>query len=444
MPGEDKAARLSQRLRQTLGSDRARGLAANVSAVMLTSGARAYSVLANMVALILTARWLGPDGRGAVVVVTTWVLLFSSLGHLSLGQVCIHRAAHRTPDSDWLGDTVAALLLVTAAATGLGWAAAAALYWWGGPALFGRLPPLPLLIGFAALPFLLWEQYGSALLTLLGRLGVYNLNQLISRTLALALMAMTILGLGWGIYGFLVAYVAGQMMVAFAGVAVLWRQIGKRPRTRLDSVASLVSDGLKLHLNAIGVLLFSSADVLMLQYFRGLGETGIFQLASQLFMTLLIVPQSALLVLNGKVGKLDEAALWHEHKHMMAIVMTLMTAGALVLALAAGWIVPLLASDQFAGAVPILRVLCIGVVAATLNTMMGLQWIVRGLFLQASLLTFATGAANCLLNLFLIPRYGAVGAACATVIGITLIPLAANVAMFVRIERRAALRRAHS
>jgi O-antigen/teichoic acid export membrane protein len=391
-------------------------------------------VLANLLALVLTARWLGPEGRGTVVVITTWVMLFATIGHLSLGQVCVHRAGQQR-DHPWLNEAMGALLVVTAGASLIGWAAAAGLYHWGGAALFGGLSPLPLAIGFAALPFLIWEQYSSALLTLIGRLGVYNLNQLVSRTIALVLMAIAILALGWGIYGFLFGYVAGQVMVALAGAIVLWRAVGGRARSTLATVTGFVRDGLKLHLNAIGVLLFSSADVLLIQYFRGLGETGIYQLASQLFLTLLIVPQSALLVLNGKVGKLSRAQLWREQKQMMALVMALMALAALVLALAAGWIVPLLASEAFQASVPILQLLCVGVLAATFNTMMGLQWIVRGLFLQASLLTFAAGFLNCLLNLVLIPRYGAIGAAYASLGGMVLIPFTANLIMFIKVQR---------
>ena len=41
-----------------------------------------------MAALVLTARWLGPHGRGVGVVVLTWTTLVSSIGFLSLGQVC--------------------------------------------------------------------------------------------------------------------------------------------------------------------------------------------------------------------------------------------------------------------------------------------------------------------------------------------------------------------
>lgn len=396
-----------------------------LKAVILTSGARVYSVAVSMIALILTARWLGPEGRGQAVVLITWVNLFSSVGYLSLGQVCIHRAG-QDRDLAWLGEAVASLLVMTVVATIVGWIVAVGMWATSGSAVLGTTDVWLLVLAFAGLPFLIWEQYNSALLTLIGRLGIYNINQLVARSITLVLLAVLILGLGWGVQGFLIATLAGQIIVAAAGVRVLVGRVGWRVRTSLAAVAQLVVTGSKLHLNAIGVLLFSSADILMIQYFRGPAEAGIFQFANQVFTALLIVPQAAVLVLNGKVSALDPATFWHEQKRMIALVMVLMTLAATVVAAVAGWIVPLIATDAFAQSVPILRIFCLGTIAATLNTMMGLQWIVQGRFLSAALLTLATGVGNCLLNLVLIPHYGATGAACATVIGMYLIPFTVN------------------
>ena len=43
-----------------------------------TSGAKVYSLLVGVLTLSLTARLLGPEGRGQVAVITTWVSMFST------------------------------------------------------------------------------------------------------------------------------------------------------------------------------------------------------------------------------------------------------------------------------------------------------------------------------------------------------------------------------
>src|SRR4051794_31934817 len=104
----------------------------------LTSGARIYSVLAGALSLVLTARTLGPDGRGAVAAAITWALLFASCGHLSLGQVANHRATGK-PVDEWLRPVLTALIVMTALVTLTGWTIAGALYAFSGGRVFGGL-----------------------------------------------------------------------------------------------------------------------------------------------------------------------------------------------------------------------------------------------------------------------------------------------------------------
>src|SRR4051812_45083101 len=91
----------------------------------LTSGARIYSVAAGTAGVVITARALGPEGRGTIATAVTWSLLFATVGYLSLGQVAIHRATGRN-SSQWLGPTLGVLLAMAAAVTVLGWLVAAA------------------------------------------------------------------------------------------------------------------------------------------------------------------------------------------------------------------------------------------------------------------------------------------------------------------------------
>src|SRR5262245_65182834 len=84
-----------------------------------SSGAVAYTILAGTVILVITARWLGPEGRGEIAGVMTWVGLFSTFGYLSLGHVAIHRAT-TLREGPWLGPTFGSLLLLTGVVTFLG------------------------------------------------------------------------------------------------------------------------------------------------------------------------------------------------------------------------------------------------------------------------------------------------------------------------------------
>jgi O-antigen/teichoic acid export membrane protein len=403
--------------------------------ILVTSGARVYSALVAMAVLTISARWLGPEGRGVVVVISTWVALFATVSYLSLGQVCVHRAA-TNKDLSWLGPAFSALLMITAAVSIAGWFVAAGLYVFAKEQMFGAIPPWALALGMVALPFFVWEQYASALLSIVNRVSAYNLNQIVSRTLGLIMTAGAIVWLDLGVVGFLLAFVVTQGMIAFAGVNILRRQMRGRLSGGISVMPGLIKDGLKLHLNSIGVLLFSGIDILMLNYFRGPAEAAIFQLPMQLFIAILMVPQSALLVLNAKVSGLDSSSFWRVHRRVMLWLIGLLTAASPVLWLIAPWLIPQLAGNEFSGSIGVFQILLIGVPGAVLNTLMAIQWTTRGYFMRASLLTFVSGLANVLINIILIPRYGAQGAATATVVGLYLLPVTANLVLAIFVERK--------
>jgi len=390
-----------------------------------TSGARVYSTVLSLVTLMLTARWLGPQGRGVVVVIITWVGLVSGIAHLSIGQVLVHRAANAS-DRSWVGPALSAVALITAAASIAGWVVVAVFYFAFQSSLFAGIPAPALILGFAALPFFIWEQYGSALLSVLGRLRIYNVAQIVGRSLGLILLIVCIKVFGLGIYGFLIAWAAAQVIVSCAGATALVRHAAGRVTGGLGAIGQLLRDGLKLHLNAIGVLLFSGVDILMLQYFRGPAEAAIFQLPMQIFLAMLLVPQAAQLSLQGRVSARSRAEFWREHRAVIGYVIAGMTFIAAVLWTLAPWLVALIGSHRFADSTAVFRILLFGVPCACFNTLMGIQWITRGYFYRVSLITVGTGLLNCALNLFLIPIYGASGAAAAAVVGTCALPLLAN------------------
>ena len=93
--------------------------------VLTTSGARAFNVAALLVATALTARALGPDGRGVIAAALAWVGLFTTVGHLSLSPVAVHGG--RGPDRGGeTGRIAGTLLALVAGMTLLGWGVALA------------------------------------------------------------------------------------------------------------------------------------------------------------------------------------------------------------------------------------------------------------------------------------------------------------------------------
>src|SRR5438067_690524 len=145
-------------------------------AITLTSGTKAYWMLGAMAGTIITARFLGPQGRGVIAAATSWVALFVTFGHFSLANVIIYLlaaegpgpvvgAAVESPARPAPSLTLAvtplfpvvtgSVLSLTAITTLLGWTLAAAMHAATHGRIFQHIAPTVLAIAFAGLPFLL-------------------------------------------------------------------------------------------------------------------------------------------------------------------------------------------------------------------------------------------------------------------------------------------------
>src|SRR4029079_11183493 len=89
----------------------------------------------------------------------------------------------------------------------------------------------------------------------------------------------------------------------------------------------------------------------------------------------------------------------------------------------------------FAPSIPIFRILLLSVVGSTMSIVMASQWIGRGLFVQAAVLTVAVGALTVLANYLVVPRFGMQGAAWVTV-GTYSVSIVGNGAMAIWVEMR--------
>jgi O-antigen/teichoic acid export membrane protein len=390
-------------------------------------------LLISLVSVAITSRLLGPEGRGYLAVVSSVVGMVATLGNLSLGQVALsHGAGER--DENWLPSSVGVLMMVAvivSAVAVIGIGIAMSLGY--GKSMVG-IPPLYLVLGFAGLPLTIWTTYSSYLLFAADDVRSSNLSQLTGALASLLSVVALVLFLKRGVEGSLVATLIGLLANTVVGGYYLLKATRRRLLVSMPLMKRYLTDGMKLHLTSIGAFMFSSLDILMVHHYRGPSDAGVFQLASQLYLPLLLVPQALGEVLSGKLGTLGPRGLWQVQRRLMLIAVVVMAAASALLAVAAPLVVRILAGPAFAGSVPILRIYLLVIVGGTINTTMGVQWIGRGLFLQTSLLTFGAGLANFLFNLAFIPRFGARGAAMATVVGVYAVPVCANLFLMWRCE----------
>lgn len=390
--------------------------------IAATSGARIYGLGASLVALILTARLLGPEGRGLLAALQAWAILFATVLGLSLGHVTQYRIQGQ-PSEEWLPRMFGTLLYAALALASLGVVIAGGTYVISGGTFFRGIDPLLFATGLLLLPLLIWDEYATNLLTAAGLLRVANVAQIIGKSfVVVGLFALVYWG-AMGVFGAVLAQVLGQTVIAGLGIYALHRQSRGVICFVRSELRPLLVGSTKLHLNTIGAFLLGQATILMLNQFASKEETGWYQLAFQLAMIPLVIPQAVSAIFFEKMATIGPDRFWLQQEKIGRQILVIMLAMAGSCYLLAPWLIPLVAGEQFTPSVNLFRLLlpvqlCMGFAVFMTN-----QWIGRGFFALTTVITLLTGLGNILLNLLLIPRFGAVGAVwslLASFVGISL------------------------
>jgi O-antigen/teichoic acid export membrane protein len=402
-------------------------------AVTLTSGTKAYWMLGAMVGTIITARFLGPQGRGVIAAATSWVALFVTFGHFSLANVIVYLLGGER--KQLLPAVTGSVMVLTAATTLLGWTIAAAMGLATHGRVFQHIPLLVLVIAFAGLPFLLWMENGNSLLIVLGDLKRLNLAQASGTTIGVILVTLAVGVLKGGVAAALSATLVSYFVVVGLGLARI--VAASRPlAVSRAMLRELLGGGARLHLAAVSTFFYTNVAVILLNHFRPVAEAGFFQLAMQFTLAMQVAPMAITVVAYSIVTRDGADGAWREHRILILQTILYSGAAALVAYVAAPLVMPLLAGRAFVPAVPVFRITALSIFGMALASVMTPQWVARGYFLRLAALSFSAALVGVAGNYFLIPRYGM--AACAWVmVASYTIHFAGNAAFAIWIDRRA-------
>lgn len=393
--------------------------------VLFTFGGRIALTAAVLVGDVILARGLGPEGKGAFVL----VLNLSSLGALVL-SLGLERslAVFAARSLDVARRAFANVALWTLVVGGLGVLAIVALYGppTGNHAPTGLLAPLlpdltatQLWAGALALPGEI--AFGIGLVGLLGRQRVvaYNVLRFFRRAgfvvllvgfvllgrldLDLVLM-LNLVALALTVAGILLAMARARMVGFTVNPRLLAEQLSFGGRTVVGTLAE------RLHYRA---------NTFLLNAIVGVAATGVFSVALGLAETLWYLPTSLGLVLfsravrGGREGANIASA-------MTRTMLAVMTAGAIPLWFLAPTLVELVYGAPFRDAGAALQLMLPGVLAYSIVAVLSHPIIAWGAPGRLTAVLIVGLVVNLAANVLLIPEFGMYGAASASTISYTL------------------------
>lgn len=295
---------------------------------------------AAFVTSMLTARQLGPDGRGALAAYVLVASLSAASSQLGFANAYIYR--RRTdPNSAYQAMALAGLIAIALAAPVLAWGIGR---FTGFVAFNGHLPLLLTMAGATALLL-----YVNTLSQSESGLGSYNLGRALV-PICLLVFAVSVQLLGAPI-GF-VQYVAVQTGLTLLAIGVLAPGILRMIRqakgtTSPGNLRGFFDYAAKFHANALVGIVVMNIDKLFLLQKVSPREFGFYALSFTTTRLLGTVQDSVSTAIFARHAGRDEAALSQSVRRAFRLTFLPMLAVAAGLAAVSGWLIPLIFGAPF-------------------------------------------------------------------------------------------------
>lgn len=382
--------------------------------------ARVLMTVNSVAAGVIVARWLGREGYGQLAVINVAIATIIQLGGAGLPSANTYFIAQDrksfTPAA--INSLIFALVIGSFLAAGL-----TGLAMWQ-PRWFGFISPR--LIGIAAIsiPFQLITLIGLNTFLAVGQVKRFNLLDVAGQLFVVLNAVVALIILNRGLWTLVSLNTAASILVCALVVWLIWRFILEQREARaLKPDSSLfkrmVRYGIKSHIAALAAMLIFRADLLVVNLFHGVGEAGVYAVASQVAMMLLLLPGViATLLFPHVASKQDERG---ELTCLVTRHTTLVMLFICLAAVPASYLLPLLYGAGFAETPMLLFILLPGVFLVGIESVLVQHFNAAGLPRAIPLFWTATLIINVALTFALVPTFGARGAAAASTLSYALI-----------------------
>ncbi|MBN2214129.1 MAG: polysaccharide biosynthesis C-terminal domain-containing protein [Bacteroidales bacterium] len=180
-------------------------------------------------------------------------------------------------------------------------------------------------------------------------------------------------------------------------------------------IQSLLKYGIVYALAFMIIRLNYRIDILILKRLSEIAEVGYYSLGANVAETIWQLPIAAGLVLMAESANAkDQAVVTGQLCQTLRISLMIVFLAAIVLYLIAPWLVTFLFGEKFIPSIPVIRTILPGILFFTVLKIMNSQFVGTGKPQLTIYALLPSLLVNVLMNLYLIPLYGGIGAAIAT------------------------------
>jgi O-antigen/teichoic acid export membrane protein len=373
--------------------------------------ARIVSLVLLLVAFGVVTRYLGVEGFGAYSLVVTFVALAISIADIGLTQIGVREIAVREGAREELIGNLLALRALVAAAAAL--------------ILLVISPLVPyedrvqsgLRIGAVAVLFLVLAGLPAIVFQASMRLHLAAIVELVGSASGL-LFVVVVTEADLGFSALIAATAVAAFITTLTAFVLATRLVRLRPRFVGAEVRRLLAASLPVALFSLLGLLHFRIDTVLMSLLRSLDDVGTYSAAYRFPEQVLFVPAlfvAAVYPLLARYAGRNDLRLGPTVNRSLAFLLLVAFPLSATTAVLAPELVKLVAGSSFEDAVGPLRVLTLAAAFMFVNTLFSSLLIVYHEQRRLAWLIGITLLANVGVNLLLIPPFGPMGAAVATV-----------------------------
>ena len=384
-----------------------------------TFGVRLFMIANSVFAGIITARWLGVEGLGQLAVINVSVSTVVQLASLGLPSANTYFLAQDRRRFRTAATNSFVFALIIGTLLGVGLSGLASLK----PSWFAFVSVDLIRVAAISIPFQLLTLIALNMFLAIGNVRDFNLLDVAGQSFVLinALVVLVILRSGLAT---LVTLNTITSIVVAAVVTILVVVAGRKVadaswRSDVSFFLRTVSYGVKFHISILAGALIFRADLLVVNHFRGSAEAGVYSVASQVGIMLMLLPGVIATLLFPRVTAEQDTRgeTTCQVTRYTAFVMFVWCLAAVPLS----FLLPFLYGPAFAEAIVQLWILLPGVYLIGLESVLVQHFNAMGLPRSIPLFWLATLGMNIGFVFALVPRFGARGAAVASTISYAMI-----------------------
>lgn len=334
----------------------------------LTFGVSILILIANFIGGVLTARFLGPSGRGELAAVTLWPSMLASIGSLGLVEAIVYFAGKNDRDelSHILGSTLLAGLIQSILLIGTGFLIL--------PVLMSQHRSEVVAITRIYLLFIplnLISQYLLAVFQGRLRMGIFNLVRfLVSASYTAVVLILAFLG-RLTVLNAALTLLGSNLLIILLELAWLRKLGWLRLHLNTALLRRMLAFGIKAHLGNLSSMLNLRLDQMIMAALLEPAFLGLYVVAVTVSGGVNLISYAtaslAFPSLSAASGRDQQAALLARFLRL-CLWGSALTALALVLLLP--WLLPLIFGENYRASIPVARVLTFAAVISGVNSVL--------------------------------------------------------------------------